>query len=653
MAIYHFSAQFMSRSNRQSAVAAAAYRSGERFVNERTGEVHDYSPRQLNDKMEIETCIIAPAEAPAWVFQREELWNMAEFAEKRVDSQVCREINMALPHELTRDQAREAALAYAREESDRTGKIIDVSFHWQEGNHHVHMMETLRRLDGDEFSSKKAREWQTKDKLVQERETWADKMNEALEKAGHKDRISHESLADQGLAREPQIHEGKKSEIRKERNTAIKARNSVLERQAKVQARKALEDAVKEAFGDEGKEAVKIIRKIERGAKVYRFLSTMHKARKSEQQLREAFKRHGLAIPRTGAEIRKHLELVQNSHFPDLEKISSMLADKKTSLENAVIEREELIFKKGWVLRSSCDDPLLARKFAQEERIKRQVESLEKRLADARERHAKYPLEVREALKNAVKARKKFAQKLQSFGNSGLRRQLETLAVKVFGPEIKIAIVAIKLIVALLKAYRRGQEQKVKLSDNQKVDKIFGKLKSLKDGEKLAWEQHEALKTKYFSIKKLRFEDPAFLVKVINEMTERLQVLGKARNEMLNSPYGIEKLKTEIKSVEERIINLHEKIESFKRRLDVAKINRARYPEEVRTNIKAVWKINDHILRKRAFRYAKLHRTLKDKLIVLAQKAIDGGLDKQPQWKQELVQKMLRFGMLRIRGRSF
>lgn len=70
MAIMHLEAKVISRGRGQSAVAAAAYRSGEKLVDERTGEVKNY-----RRKMQPETFILAPSHAPEWVHDRHKLWN--------------------------------------------------------------------------------------------------------------------------------------------------------------------------------------------------------------------------------------------------------------------------------------------------------------------------------------------------------------------------------------------------------------------------------------------------------------------------------------------------------------------------------------------------------------------------------------------------
>ena len=91
MAIYHMHATIISRASGASAVAAAAYRSGENLIDERDGR----SARLLAGATAFDGAeIIAPEGAPDWVHDREKLWNAGEDAEKRKDSQVAREVRV-------------------------------------------------------------------------------------------------------------------------------------------------------------------------------------------------------------------------------------------------------------------------------------------------------------------------------------------------------------------------------------------------------------------------------------------------------------------------------------------------------------------------------------------------------------------------------
>ena len=219
MAIYHFNAQALSRSSGASAVAAAAYRSGEDLTDERTGERHDYSRRSGVDHAEI----IAPDQAPDWVHDRERLWNAAEAAERRRDSQVAREVRVALPSELKGEEQRDLVREFCRQEFAGDGMVADVAYHDSAGeNPHSHILLTMRRIEGQGFG-KKEREWNGKERLNGWRKSWADHANRALDRAERSERIDHRTLEaqrdsalDRGdlaaaarLDREPQIHLGR------------------------------------------------------------------------------------------------------------------------------------------------------------------------------------------------------------------------------------------------------------------------------------------------------------------------------------------------------------------------------------------------------------------------------------------------------------
>lgn len=204
MAIYRMSAKVVSRSRGQSAVACAAYRAGQRLDDARTGQVHNYTRRR--DILHAE--IIAPDNAPDWMRDRAQLWNAVEKAEKRKDAQLAREIQLALPHELTHAQRVELARSFVLEEFVKKGMVADLALHapdrqGDDRNHHAHVMLTMRELTGDGFG-KKAREWNDKDQLQGWREHWAEHVNRGLETYGHEMRIDHRSYTDQGIEKEPE-----------------------------------------------------------------------------------------------------------------------------------------------------------------------------------------------------------------------------------------------------------------------------------------------------------------------------------------------------------------------------------------------------------------------------------------------------------------
>lgn len=205
MAIYHFSVNIISRSSGRSATAAAAYRAGEKIVDIRTGEIHDYTRKRGVDH----NFILAPNSAPDWVHNREKLWNAVEKVERRKDSQLAREINVALPTELTKTQQLKLVKEFVTEQFVSQGMVADIAFHdLNSHNPHAHIMLTMREIDEHGFSPKKNRDWNRKELLEKQRLAWAISTNKALELAGVNQTIDHRSLEEQGVDRIPQIHLG-------------------------------------------------------------------------------------------------------------------------------------------------------------------------------------------------------------------------------------------------------------------------------------------------------------------------------------------------------------------------------------------------------------------------------------------------------------
>lgn len=203
MAIYHLSVQVISRKKGQSAVAAAAYRSGERLKDERTDETKFYKR-----DVQPETMIIAPSHSPEWVYNRERLWNEVEKSETRINSRLAREINIALPVELSNEQQKELITNYVQNQFVNQGMIADVAIHRDDSNNpHAHVMLTTREITADGFG-KKNREWNDKRLLEEWREEWANHANQSLEKANSQERISHLSHEARGLEILPTVHLG-------------------------------------------------------------------------------------------------------------------------------------------------------------------------------------------------------------------------------------------------------------------------------------------------------------------------------------------------------------------------------------------------------------------------------------------------------------
>ena len=197
MAIYHLRATMISRSQGRSATAASAYRVAERIEDRRTGLTFDYAARGGVDHTEI----LAPDHAPDWVRDRSELWNRVEESETRKNSQVAREVRVALPDELTHAQRVTLVRDYAQAQFVDRGMVADIAIHapgreGDERNHHAHILLTTREVDAEGFTTKN-RDWNKVEVLEGWREAWARDSNAALERAGIEDRVDHRTLVAQ------------------------------------------------------------------------------------------------------------------------------------------------------------------------------------------------------------------------------------------------------------------------------------------------------------------------------------------------------------------------------------------------------------------------------------------------------------------------
>ena len=199
MAIFHLSANVISRSRGQSIVAAAAYRAGVRLRDDRYGLVHDYVRRRTCAHAEI----MAPADVPDWVHDRELLWNRVEGAEHRRDSQLARVIDIGLPVELTEEEALSLVRDYIASVFVARGMVADFCIRRDHPDTpHVHILLTLRGVTHAGFGPKERR-WNGKANLLEWRAAWADRANQHLAHAGHAVRIDHRTLEAQQIELTP------------------------------------------------------------------------------------------------------------------------------------------------------------------------------------------------------------------------------------------------------------------------------------------------------------------------------------------------------------------------------------------------------------------------------------------------------------------
>jgi Ti-type conjugative transfer relaxase TraA len=205
-------------------VAAAAYRASESLEDERYGLTHDYTRKEGVEHSEI----LLPDGAPAWMADRQRLWNQVEAVERRKDAQLARELEIGLPLELSHDENVELMRDYVRQNFVTKGMVVDFSVHEDDPNNpHAHVLLTMREVTAEGFG-RKVRSWNAKADLLKWREAWAETTNEHLARAGHAIRIDHRTLEAQGSGLEP----GRKIGVGRDRQTDAALPRHIAERVA-------------------------------------------------------------------------------------------------------------------------------------------------------------------------------------------------------------------------------------------------------------------------------------------------------------------------------------------------------------------------------------------------------------------------------------
>ena len=213
-------------------MAAAAYRSGEKLVNEWDGMTHDYTRKGGV----VHTEIMLPSHAPPKFQDRSTLWNSVEEIEKSSTAQLAREIEVALPVELSRAEQLALVRAFVKENFVDAGMCADFAIHDKgTGNPHAHIMLTIRPIREDGKWGAKCRkvydldgqgqripdgkggwkshredttDWNQRGNAEKWRAAWAAYTNRALEAAGRPERIDHRSYKRQGVDEIPTVHMG-------------------------------------------------------------------------------------------------------------------------------------------------------------------------------------------------------------------------------------------------------------------------------------------------------------------------------------------------------------------------------------------------------------------------------------------------------------
>ena len=232
MAIYHLCIKIISRGKGKSAVAASAYRSGEKIKNEYDGIVHDFTRKGGIAHTEI----LLPQNAPQEFVNRSILWNSVEKIEKSKNSQLAREIEVALPKELDREKQINLVREYVKENFVKVGMCADIALHDKnDGNPHCHILLTMRPLNEDTTWGAKSKkeyildengekvklkngnyktrkinttDWNEQEKAEYWRKAWADITNKYLEENSIQDKVDHRSYQRQGIEQIPTIHLG-------------------------------------------------------------------------------------------------------------------------------------------------------------------------------------------------------------------------------------------------------------------------------------------------------------------------------------------------------------------------------------------------------------------------------------------------------------
>jgi len=189
----------LSRARGHRIVASAAAQSAARLRDQYYGTVHNHTQRPGVDFTEI----LAPADSPPWVFDREQLWNRVEAAELRKDSQLARALELSIPRELEPAQRVDLLREFLRAEFVSHGMIADLGIRrTQLDNPSAHVLLTLRRATAAGFGPK-MRQWNTKANLLSWRASWANHANLHLARAGHRLRIDHRTLEAQQIELTP------------------------------------------------------------------------------------------------------------------------------------------------------------------------------------------------------------------------------------------------------------------------------------------------------------------------------------------------------------------------------------------------------------------------------------------------------------------
>lgn len=236
MALYHFHLEQIKRSAGQKAMAAAAYRAGEKLYSDYYGEVCDYSRKGGVVHSEI----LLPKHAPREYADRQILWDAVENAERAKNAQLAHSFDIALQNEFSMEENIALARQFVLEQFVARGMIADLAVHMPDKdggieNPHFHVLCPIRPLkpdgtwgikqrkeyildengervlgDGGHYKTRAVptTDWSSTETLEAWRAAWSELCNRKLEEKHLDSRIDHRSYKRQDVDKIPTVHEG-------------------------------------------------------------------------------------------------------------------------------------------------------------------------------------------------------------------------------------------------------------------------------------------------------------------------------------------------------------------------------------------------------------------------------------------------------------
>lgn len=382
VAIYHCSIKIISRGKGKSAVAASAYRSGEIIKNEYDGVIHDFTRKRGITYTEI----MLPSHAPPEFADRSFLWNAVEKTERAKNSQLAREIEIALPRELDREQQIRLVREYVKNTFVNEGMCADIAIHdKQDGNPHAHIMLTMRpleqtgewgaksrkeyildkdgqriRLKNGTFKTRKVdtTDWNNQEKAEIWRKAWADITNNYLARQESTARIDHRSYERQNVEQIPTIHLGvaviqmKQRGIvtdKEKRNKSIRENNRILkELRRRI---KALALWLKETEKKRQSKDMDIVSSVP--ASDPSILKRLDKAKKKVSERESQKKSTKILLPKTGTKEKEFLQEHDIETYVQLKERTQKLKIRYTDIYSKIKRTEKTLHEKRELLECS------------------------------------------------------------------------------------------------------------------------------------------------------------------------------------------------------------------------------------------------------------------------------------------------------------